>query len=78
MDQKYYWYLFCGSSSYGFHNLTIGFDYKDKISEKDISSIKEEMNERARNHGAKDTIDVCITSINYLGHMSDEEFLDND
>lgn len=82
MEQKYFWYLFCGTSAYGSHNLTVGFDEKDQITELDLAHVKEDLISRAvkyfeNDELGDDKIDVAITSINYLGHMSDSEFLNN-
>lgn len=78
MEQKYHWYLFCGMSSEGYHNLTVGFDNKDEITELDLSYIKKDLNKRAKEKFETDDIDVCIMSINYLGFMTDSTFLNND
>ena len=77
-ERCYHWYLFCGTSAYGTHNLTVGFDHKDNITELDLAHVKEDLIERAKDHFDEEEIDVAITSINYLGHMSDAEFLNND
>jgi len=78
MEQKYHWYLFCGYSALGTHNLTVGFENKDEITELDLAHVKKDLIKRAKLSFGVDDIDVGITSINYLGHMTDSTFLNND
>lgn len=78
MDQKYHWYLFCGNSALGTHNLSVGFENKDEITELVLAHVKKDLVKRAKLSFSVDDIDVGITSINYLGYMDDATFLNND
>lgn len=75
-DQKYHWYLVSGRSIEGTHNKPFGLS-DQKITKKRLSWFKECITEQSVKHGIP-CRDLVITSISYLGEMTEAEFVDGE